>query len=78
MFLDGTHRNWKIVDTAWIYGASGDPYKNPKTDGVIVHSFTLPGWGEGLTHYVIQIETHIDPVLHIRNWMCMWPTAEKE
>lgn len=67
--------NWEIGDTAWIHGM-GDPHENPRMAGKIVHAFLLPGWCVGTIHYVIEIETPIDPLLAVRQATSMWATEE--
>lgn len=65
---------WRVGDQAWIHlGSSPD---NPRERGTIVHVFQLEGWLSGLKHYVVQIETSIDPLLMVRDAMCMWRSAE--
>jgi hypothetical protein len=58
-----------IGDTVYIY--IGD-HKGKRTAGKVVHAFMLPGWAKGLIHYVIEIETSIDPFLEIRNQGMIW------
>lgn len=51
----------RVGDRCWFYG----PYHTGDlSEGTIVHTFRLDGWS--YDHYVVQVETHIDPVLHVR------------
>ena len=63
------HTDWKIDDTAWIHIGGPD---NPLHEGKIVHIFELPHWAPGMKHYVVEIDTHIDPLLEVRSIGSMW------
>lgn len=53
---------YEIGDPVWIYMAFHD---GELTKGKVVHAFSLPSWCIP-EHYVIEIETEVDPVLEIR------------
>ena len=58
-------QGWKLGDTVWIYlpGCDG------RQSGKIVHIFELPDWQPGTKHYVIELETEMDPLLEVRQMM---------
>ena len=63
------HR-YKVGDDAWIYCGN---HQGEMTKGRVVHVFSLPGWAIP-EHYVVEIETEIDPLLEVRDPMCMRPS----
>jgi hypothetical protein len=59
---------WKAVklalgDTAYIYAPG---HKGELTPAKVVHIFDYGTTGD-TTHYVVEIETHIDPILYVRD-----------
>lgn len=63
---------FKIGDTAWIYIGDHD---GKLTDGRVVHIFQLDGWHA--PHYVIEIETGIDPIFEVRDGLSMSDAKDK-
>ena len=61
-----TKKEYSVGDTVWIYG--GGP-KNKLIKGKVIKTVDLrdQGWAIG-PHYIIEIPTHIDPLLEIRTW----------
>jgi hypothetical protein len=49
-------------DTVWFYS---EQKHREYTEGKVVAILNLAGWG--FCHYVIEVETSIDPVLYIRD-----------
>lgn len=62
---------YEVGQTVWIHAGGKD---NPLHEGKIVHKFKLEGWYYQ-THYVVEILTHIDPILEVRNWFSLSPDA---
>lgn len=67
--------DYKVGDKCWIY--LGD-HKGKMTKGKILqkldlseHGYCLPGY------YVIEIKTHIDPILEIRDPFSMSPSKDE-
>jgi hypothetical protein len=62
--LNGEYRpmsDFKVGDEAWIWLAH---HKGELTQGTVIAELDLPGYS--FRHYVIEIDTHVDPVLEIR------------
>lgn len=59
-------RNYKIGDTVWVYGI--DRHNAKPTKGEIIAVVDLTNAGYASEHYVIEIPTHIEPLLEIRTW----------
>jgi hypothetical protein len=59
-------KEYKVGDEAWIYGIG---LSNKLTKGKIIKVVDLSneGWTVG-PHYIIEIPTHIDPLLELRTW----------
>lgn len=66
-------KDYKLNSTAWIYNG-GTP--NDLTKGKVVHIFTLDR-GVKQTFYVIEIDTHIDPIYEVRTTSEMSPSKNK-
>ena len=60
-------KKYTVGDTVWIYGVGA--LKNTLTKGKVIKTIDLSdvGYADPI-HYVIEIPTHIDPLLEIRNW----------
>lgn len=60
-------KHYKLGDTVWIYGISRS--ENELRSGTVIKSFHIdrPGY-EGLEHYIIEVQTDIEPILEIRTW----------
>lgn len=60
-------KHYKLGDTVWIYGIAraGDELRS----GTVIKSFHIdqPGY-EGIEHYIIEVQTDIEPILEIRTW----------
>ena len=52
---------FEIGDDAWIWLSN---HSGEMTKGKVVAFLDLPGWG--FRNYVIEIDTHIDPLLEVR------------
>ena len=61
-----TKKEYAIGDDVWIYGIG---LKNKLTKGKVIKIVDLSdqGWTVG-PHYIIEIPTHIDPLLELRTW----------
>lgn len=59
-------KNYNIGDTVWIYGITAS---NKITKGTVISSLDLSdkGYGSDL-HYIIDVPSHIEPLLEIRTW----------
>lgn len=64
-----TKKEYAVGDDVWIYGIG---LKNKLTKGKVIKIVDLKdaGWALG-PHYVIEIPTHIDPLLELRTWESM-------
>lgn len=60
-----------IGDTVWFF--MGDHQGIMMTDGIVVHTFTR----YHTTQYVIEVETHIDPILFIRDGLTITDDENK-
>jgi hypothetical protein len=60
-------RHYSIGDECWI--AVGEP---ALTRAKVVHAFVH----DGVTQYVVEYETHVDPVLMVRDWLTMSETSD--
>ena len=58
----------KLGDTAWYHNGKED-----MSSGKVVHVFEL--WNK--THYIIAVETHIEPVLHVRDFLTVSDDKDK-
>lgn len=61
------YTDYKIGQTVWVHTGADE-----KESGVIVHSFE---W-YNTKQYVVEFQTHIDPVLYVYNALTMSPTKE--
>jgi hypothetical protein len=52
----------KVGDTCWIHGVGSS---GNFTKGTVISIVNLPNYG--FQHYIIEIPTHIDPILEIRD-----------
>lgn len=58
-------KDYKVNDEVWIHvGSSG---KLAKGRVIKVVDLSDAGWANSL-HYIIEVPTHIDPLLEIRSW----------
>lgn len=60
-------KEYNIGDPVWIYGIS--PKNNKPVKGKVIKIINLSdaGYSYG-PHYIVEIPTHIDPLLEIRTW----------
>lgn len=61
-------KEYKAGDAVWIHGVSPS---NKLTKGKVISSLDLSSQGYTELHYVIEIPTHIEPLLEIRTWHTM-------
>lgn len=57
--------NYEIGDKVWIHGVTST---NNLTEGRIIHYLDLSKKGYPDIQYLIEIPTHIEPLLEIRTW----------
>jgi hypothetical protein len=60
-------KKYNIGDSVWIYGISRSNVKPTKGKVIRVLDLNNAGYTDG-PHYVIEVPTHIDPLLEIRTW----------
>jgi hypothetical protein len=59
-------KKYAIGDTVWIYGINRSNTK--PVQGTVIKAIDLSGAGYTYEHYVIEVPTHIEPILEIRTW----------
>ncbi len=57
-------KSYNVGDTVWIYGVNRSNVK--PTQGKVIKSVSIENYS--YTHYIIEIPTHIEPLLEIRTW----------
>ncbi len=57
-------KSYNVGDTVWIYGVNRSNVK--PTQGKVIKSVSIENYSD--THYIIEIPTHIEPLLEIRTW----------
>jgi hypothetical protein len=57
---------YKVGDTVWIYGINRSNVKS--VQGTVIKTVDLSGAGYTYEHYVVEIPSHIEPLLEIRTW----------
>ena len=57
---------YKVGDTVWIYGINRSNVKS--VQGTVIKAVDLRGAVYTYEHYVIEIPSHIEPLLEIRTW----------
>lgn len=62
---------YAIGDLAWIATGRRD---GKLSGGSVVHRFKLDDYNH--SHYVVEIETSVDPVLYVREWWTMSQDSE--
>jgi hypothetical protein len=60
-------KSYKVGDTVWIYGINRSNLKPSKGQVIKVVDLRDAGYTVG-DHYVIEIPSHIEPLLEIRTW----------
>jgi hypothetical protein len=59
-------KQYAVGDTVWIYGINRSNVKS--VSGKVIKSIDLSGAGYTYEHYVIEVPSHIEPILEIRTW----------
>jgi len=59
-------KKYNVGDTVWIYGINRSNVK--PTKGTVIKTVDLSGAGYTYEHYVVEIPSHIEPLLEIRTW----------
>lgn len=60
-------KKYKVGDTVWIYGIGRSNVK--PTQGKVVKVVDLSDAGYSIgDHYIIEVPTHIEPLLEVRTW----------
>jgi len=62
-----TKKSYKVGDPVWIYGINRSNVKPTQGKVIKVVDLSDSGYSTG-DHYVIEIPTHIEPLLEIRTW----------
>jgi len=58
-------KKYKVGDNAWIYGVATGAGYNRLTQGKVVHTVDIEGYSD--THYIIEIQNGIEPLLEVRS-----------
>lgn len=58
-------KEYNIGDTVWIHGVSSS---NKLTQGKVIANVDLSSNGYEELQYIIEIPTHIEPLLEVRTW----------
>lgn len=62
-----TKKKYKVGDTVWIYGVNRSNVK--PTQGKVIKVVDLSDAGYAIgDHYIIEVPTHIEPLLEVRTW----------
>jgi hypothetical protein len=59
-------KSYNVGDAVWIYGINRSNVKS--VSGTVIKAIDLSGAGYTYEHYVIEIPSHIEPILEIRTW----------
>ncbi len=57
---------YKVEDTVWIYGINRSNAK--PVQGRVIKAVDLGDAGYSDVHYIIEVPTHIEPLLEVRTW----------
>jgi hypothetical protein len=60
-------KSYNVGDTVWIYGINRSNAKPTAGKIIKVVDLSDAGWSIG-NHYIIEIPSHIEPLLEIRSW----------
>ena len=60
-------KSYNVGDTVWIYGINRSNVKPTAGKIIKVVDLSDAGWSIG-NHYIIEIPSHIEPLLEIRSW----------
>lgn len=62
-----TKKEYAVGDTVWVYGINRSNTK--PTQGTVIKAVDLSDAGYSIgTHYIVEIPSHIEPLLEIRTW----------
>lgn len=64
---------YSIGDTVWIHGVSAS---NKLTQGKVIANIDLSSKGYTELQYIIEISTHIEPLLEVRTWQTISQDAK--
>jgi hypothetical protein len=59
-------KQYAVGDEVWIYGINRSNIK--PVQGTVIKAIDLSGAGYTYEHYVIEVPTHIEPLLEVRSW----------
>jgi hypothetical protein len=59
-------KQYAVGDAVWIYGITRSNTK--PVQGKVIKAIDLSGAGYTYEHYIIEVPTHIEPILEIRTW----------
>ena len=59
-------KSYNVGDAVWIYGINRSNVKS--VSGTVIKAIDLNDAGYTYEHYVIEIPSHIEPILEIRTW----------
>lgn len=63
-------KEYAVGDTVWIYGITRGNTKPVKGSVIKIIDLQDAGWKFG-PHYIIEVSSHIEPILEIRTWETM-------
>lgn len=69
------YTDYKVGDSAWIYGIGTSNGENNLTEGKIIMELDIPGYAT--KHYLIAIETAMECLLEVRDAWTMSPGANR-
>lgn len=61
-----TKKSYKVGDVVWIYGINRSNTK--PTQGKVIKVVDMSDVGYADVHYVVEVPTHIEPLLELRTW----------
>lgn len=64
-------KSYKVGDNVWVYGITPKNIKPTKGKVIKIIDLSDAGYGPDVVHYVISIDTEIEPLLEIRTWDTM-------
>jgi len=59
-------KSYNVGDAVWIYGINRSNVK--PVSGTVIKAIDLSGAGYTYEHYVIEVPSHIEPLLEVRSW----------
>ena len=63
-------KEYTIGDSVWIYGVSSNNTRTVKGKVIKIIDLSQEGYSND-PHYIIEVPTHIEPLLEIRTWETM-------